>query len=180
MTPRYSVGIDLGTTHSVVAYTPLDAERAELRLLMIPQAVAPGEIDSFPSLPSFLYLPTKAEAEAYALPWDRGEDGSRYVVGEAARVKGAESPQRVVSTAKSWLAHAGVDRHAAILPWQAPEEVGKVSPLEASRAYLAHLVAARGFQNAHLGQLELTDAGLLQGAGAHDAQAGDAGEQEAV
>jgi hypothetical protein len=142
MTPRYSVGIDLGTTHSVVAYTPLDGERAELRLLMIPQAVAPGQIDSFPSLPSFLYLPTKAEAEAYALPWDRGEDGSRYVVGEAARVKGAESPQRVVSTAKSWLAHAGVDRHAAILPWQAPEEVGKVSPLEASRAYLAHLVAA--------------------------------------
>lgn len=142
MTSRYCIGIDLGTTHSVVAFTPLDVEQADLSLLMIPQAVAAGQVDSFPSLPSFLYLASEAEANAYQPPWEVSGPHQRQIAGEAARGKAAESPQRVVATAKSWLAHAGVDRHAAILPWQAPEEVGKVSPVEATRAYLRHLAAA--------------------------------------
>jgi hypothetical protein len=142
MTSRYCIGIDLGTTHSVVAFTPLDVEQAELSLLMIPQAVAAGQVDSFPSLPSFLYLATEVEENAYQAPWEVSRPSRRQIAGEAARGKAAESPQRVVATAKSWLAHAGVDRHAAILPWQAPDEVGKVSPVEATQAYLRHLAAA--------------------------------------
>lgn len=147
MTSRYCIGIDLGTTHSVVAFTPLDVEQAELSLLMIPQAVAAGQVDSFPSLPSFLYLATEAESNAYQPPWEVSGLTRRQIAGEAARGKAAESPQRVVATAKSWLAHAGVDRHAAILPWQAPEEVGKVSPVEATQAYLRHL--AEAWNHAH-------------------------------
>lgn len=147
MTSRYCIGIDLGTTHSVVAFTPLDVEQAELRLLMIPQAVAAGQVDSFPSLPSFLYLATEAESNAYQPPWEVSGPPRRQIAGEAARGKAAESPQRVVATAKSWLAHAGVDRHAAILPWQAPEVVGKVSPVEATQAYLRHL--AEAWNHAH-------------------------------
>jgi len=142
MPSRYCVGIDLGTTHSVVAYTPLDVEQAELSLLPIPQAVAAGQIDSFDSLPSFLYLAPESEQAAYRLPWGDSDNEPGQVVGEAARGKAAESPQRVVATAKSWLAHSRVDRHAAILPWQAPAEVNKVSPVDATKAYLRHLVAA--------------------------------------
>jgi molecular chaperone DnaK (HSP70) len=51
-------------------------------------------------------------------------------------------PARLVSSAKSWLSHAGVDRIAPILPWQAPPEVPKLSPLEASSRYLGHIRAA--------------------------------------
>jgi molecular chaperone DnaK (HSP70) len=51
MTALYSVGIDLGTTNSVVAYTRLDAELAPgelpaLSLLAIPQLVGPNQIES--------------------------------------------------------------------------------------------------------------------------------------
>src|SRR5690606_33052293 len=80
------------------------------------------------------------ETDAYRLPWQTA--GSPHITGELARGKSAEMPQRVVATAKSWLAHSGVDRRAAILPWQAPDEVDKVSPVAATEAYLRHLVAA--------------------------------------
>ena len=140
MTARYSIGIDLGTTNSVVAYTPLDGESPALQLLPIPQAVAAGQVDAFPALPSFLYIAPASETDAYRLPWQTA--AAPHITGELARSKSAEMPQRVVATAKSWLAHSGVDRHAAILPWQAPGEVDKVSPVAATEAYLRHLVAA--------------------------------------
>lgn len=148
MTARYCVGIDLGTTNSVVAYTPLDADAADLRLLAVPQSVAAGQVESRDSLPSFLYIAPDSEAAAYALPWqqtaaaDQANAVGNHVIGEAARAKAAQSPQRVVATAKSWLTHSRVDRRAAILPWQAPDEVAKVSPLAATAAYLRHIAAA--------------------------------------
>src|SRR5206468_3336948 len=49
---------------------------------------------------------------------------------------------RTVSSAKSWLAHSRVDRRQAILPWGAPPEVKKLSPVETSRRYLEHIVSA--------------------------------------
>jgi len=144
MTSRYCVGIDLGTTNSVVAYTPLDGEAADLRLLSIPQSVAAGQVESLESLPSFLYIAPSSESSAYGLPWDASIPGGHgeHVIGEAARGKAAQSPQRVVATAKSWLTHGRVDRRAAILPWQAPDEVAKVSPVAATAAYLRHLASA--------------------------------------
>ena len=51
-------------------------------------------------------------------------------------------PTRTVAAAKSWLCNSHVDRHQPILPHGAPAEVAKVSPVEASRRYLEHLVAA--------------------------------------
>ncbi|MDO8545336.1 MAG: Hsp70 family protein [Opitutaceae bacterium] len=142
---RYSIGIDLGTTNSAVSF--FDLSRAEPRgreqpMLAVPQVTALGTVEPKPLLPSFLYLPNAQEfpAGSVGLPWDKKQAG--LVVGEFARAHGAKVPMRLVSSAKSWLCHAGVDRQAAILPWQAPADVKRVSPVDASRHYLGHLRAA--------------------------------------
>ncbi len=140
-TARYSVGIDLGTTHSVVSYVPLsetDGEQVPVSVLDIPQLTGPGLIGQKPQLPSFLYQAHEAELAPgdRVLPWDANP---RDLVGELARQLGSKSPIRLVASAKSWLSHAGVDRRAAFLPLQAPDEVPRVSPLDASIAYLRHL-----------------------------------------
>ena len=161
--PRYVVGIDLGTTNSAVAYAPAEPPEggageaasdgaANATILPVPQVVAAGEVDSRPALPSFLLLPTALEVppEAMALPWHEGAQPG-CVVGEMARERGSELPDRLVSSAKSWLSFGGVDRTAPILPWrgahsddddQAEPEGQRVSPLEASARYLAHVRAA--------------------------------------
>ncbi len=61
MVSKYSVGIDLGTTNSVVAYAPLDSEQAAVSVLSIEQVVAPNQIEARTGLPSFLYLPDESE-----------------------------------------------------------------------------------------------------------------------
>src|SRR4029077_5175030 len=71
-----------------------------------------------------------------ALPWDKKR---KYVVGEHARARGVDAPARVIASAKSWLCHPSVDRRGAILPPGAPEDVEKISPVEASWRYLEHL-----------------------------------------
>lgn len=141
---RFIVGIDLGTTHTVVAY--VDTSRgpgAPITELALPQLVAPGEIDEKPLLHSLRYHPAAGELsdDDRQLPWhpttlDRVPDG---VVGQLARDLGAKVPGRLVASAKSWLSHTGVDRTADILPWGAPPEVQKVSPVAASASYLAHV-----------------------------------------
>ena len=142
---RYAIGIDLGTTHSALSYVDLqasDGEKADGGVLGIPQLSAPGTVETPPLLPSFLYLPHPDELAPgeLALPWTNGQ--AAPVVGEMARSRGAGTPIRLVSSAKSWLSHPSVDRRAAILPTDAPEEVERVSPLAASTRYLEHLKAA--------------------------------------
>jgi molecular chaperone DnaK (HSP70) len=142
---RYAIGIDLGTTHSALSYVDLqasDGEQADQRVLGIPQLSSPGTVEALPLLPSFLYLPHPDELAPgeLALPWTNGQ--AAPVVGEMARSRGASTPIRLVSSAKSWLSHPSVDRRAAILPTDAPEEVERVSPLAASTRYLEHLKAA--------------------------------------
>lgn len=141
MAAAYSIGIDLGTTNSVVAYVNVDDENAKIELLNIPQLTVPATIENRTNLPSFCYLATDAEKEkhVYDLPWEKGRD---YVIGELARKQAADVPTRTIAAAKSWLVHSKVDRRDAILPWNAPEEIKKISPVEASRRYLAHIVAA--------------------------------------
>lgn len=136
----YLLGIDLGTTNSVVAYTPLDAEEPQVELLPIPQLVAAATVETRTSLPSFLYLASQHEAGqgSFDLPWAEGRD---YAVGQWARQQSAEVPDRTVVAAKSWLCHSRVDRHQPILPWHAPDDVAKVSPVVAAQRYLEHLVA---------------------------------------
>ena len=141
MPAKYIIGIDLGTTNSALAYAALDAERPEVQLLAIPQLVAPATVEARDLLPSFLYLASKQEGAtgAYDLPWATGRD---FAIGEMARRQSAELPDRTVGAAKSWLCHSRIDRHQAILPWGAGDELPKVSPVTATRRYLEHLVAA--------------------------------------
>jgi molecular chaperone DnaK (HSP70) len=139
---RYVVGIDLGTTNSALAYFDTEAgEDAPLQHFQVPQVVQPGSVEARPLLPSFLYLPGPNEqpAGALAMPWAKKRD---FCVGEFARSFGSQVPTRLVSSAKSWLSHAGVDRKQALLPWKAPEGGRTVSPVEASSMYLKHLVEA--------------------------------------
>src|SRR5262249_52761449 len=140
--------IDLGTTNSALAYIDLQrrpaapggwARPADIQPFPVPQPVAPGEVAPRPLLPSFLYLPGPHDlpAGATALPWD---PACRYAVGEFAGTPGARVPGRLVPSAKSWLCHAGVDRSAPLLPWSAPPDVSRISPVEASARYLRHLI----------------------------------------
>jgi len=141
---KFSIGIDLGTTHSVLSYVDIsDLENDEViqKVLQIPQLTAPGVIEDRAQLPSFLYQAHDAElAEGEnVLPWT---NQPKHLVGEIARHLGSKTPIRLVSSAKSWLCHAGVDCKSPILPSEAPDEVEKVSPFQASMAYLEHLCAA--------------------------------------
>lgn len=144
---RFIVGIDLGTTHTVVACVPLSEPGAKPRIFPIEQLVAPGEIAARPLLQSLRYHPAAGELadSALTLPWSEplleGEPGPR-AVGELAQRLGSQVPGRMVASAKSWLSHAAVDRTAAILPWGAPDGVAKISPVMASASYLAHVRAA--------------------------------------
>ena len=121
------IGIDLGTTNCALAYT----RGEDVDIFAIPQFVHPGEEREEPLLPSFLFL-----------------EDSGPVAGVLAQRKGLENAGRLVSSAKSWLSHSGVDRNAAILPPNAPEGVPKISPVEASKQYLKHLRDAWNQKNA--------------------------------
>lgn len=138
--PRFSVGIDLGTTHCALALATADGDDAPAAL-PLPQVVAPAEVDARTLLPSFLFFPAPSQfaKDALALPW---YPSARDVVGGFARGQGTSTPGRLVASAKSWLSHAGVDRRAEILPVEAPDDVPRVSPLQASARYLGHLRAA--------------------------------------
>ncbi len=156
MTAQYVLGIDLGTTNSVLSYAPLDGDEADVRLFDIPQLVASGSMEGRNGLPSFLYLATEHEGQEGHLdvPWAASRD---YAVGEFARRRAAEAPDRTVGAAKSWLCHARVDRRKPILPWNAPADVAQVSPVEASQRYLEHLVAAweQAFPDAPVAQQQV-------------------------
>jgi len=147
---RYSVGIDLGTTHCVLSYVDLSSDDDEItqQVLAIPQLTSPGVVEEKKQLPSFLYLAHEAEiAEgSTTLPWTASAD---HLVGDIARNLGSKTPIRLVASAKSWLCHAGVDCKEAILPSEAPEEVGRVSPFQATKAYLQHMKDAWENQYPH-------------------------------
>jgi len=140
------IGIDLGTTNSALAVAG-DDEPAHA--LGVNQVVGPGEIAERPTLPSFLLLPTENEVSPaqLQLPWS---GPMRYAVGTFARERGAELPHRLVSSAKSWLCNPSIDRTAQVLPFrgaqreldEAMQGGERVSPVNASARYLAHLRAA--------------------------------------
>jgi len=141
MSSRYVVGIDLGTTNSAVGYVDTHAEDPRIESLPIAQLVEAGKVADRPALPSFLYLSGEHDVRPgeLALPWDADQN---FAAGEFAREQGARVSGRLVSSAKSWLCHGGVDRQADILPWGAPDDVRRISPVEASSRFLQHLRAA--------------------------------------
>ncbi len=139
--PRYAVGIDLGTTHCVMSYADLvnlENDEFSQHVIAIPQLSAPGTVENYQQLPSFIYQAHPAElAEgSVALPWT---NKPLHLVGEIARNLGSKTPIRLVSSAKSWLCHSGVDCKEPILPTESPEEVERISPFQATVAYLDHL-----------------------------------------
>ena len=140
MPAKYIIGIDLGTTNSALARcdATVNEENSRIEVSSIPQLVDANEVADRTLLPSFLYIPGEFDFPkgSLALPW---EPEPKLVIGELARKRGAESPNRLVASAKSWLSHAAVNRTAPILPWQAPEEVPKLSPVEASAHFLQYL-----------------------------------------
>jgi molecular chaperone DnaK (HSP70) len=140
VTARLAVGIDLGTTHTAMAVAALDHPAAAPEVVSVAQLVARGTLEQRQLLPSFLYFAHESEGPL-ELPWDRERT---LAVGEYARARSVEAPARVVSSAKSWLCHPGIDRRRGVLPLGAPEDVEKISPVEASWRYLDHLGEAWG------------------------------------
>ncbi|WP_373788729.1 Hsp70 family protein [Delftia acidovorans] len=146
------VGIDLGTSHTVVAHVPVGGTAADIALLPVAQRVSASEVAAQVLLPSARYQAAPGElGDAWQQPWTAlGADAQAPAVnGRWARDLGAAVPSRLVASAKSWLSHAGVDRTGAILPWGAPEEVARLSPLQASASYLDHVRQA--WDRAHPG-----------------------------
>ena len=142
--PQFVIGIDLGTTNSALAYASLengDTEHPNVSLLPVPQLANPGEVTDFDLLSSSLYIPGPNEfvQGALALPWDKQP---AYITGRFARARGIEVANRLVSSAKSWLSNQSADPTQPLLPLTAPEDVPKISPLEASTQYLIHLRSA--------------------------------------
>ncbi|EOA8954855.1 Hsp70 family protein [Vibrio harveyi] len=152
--PRFLVGIDLGTTNTVVAYCEItdNLEQSEVSLFDIDQLIGPGEVVRKPLLPSFRYHPAIGQISPsdLTLPWENepvSGDISNVIVGEWARELGAKVEGRQVSSAKSWLSHQAVDRSSDILPWAGAHDVGKVSPVIASASYLNHIRQAWNYRH---------------------------------
>ncbi|NIY86170.1 Hsp70 family protein [Vibrio campbellii] len=152
--PRFLVGIDLGTTNTVVAYCEItdNLEQSEVSLFDIDQLIGPGEVVRKPLLPSFRYHPAVSQISPsdLTLPWENepvSGDISNVIVGEWARELGAKVEGRQVSSAKSWLSHQAVDRSSDILPWAGAQDVDKVSPVIASASYLNHIRQAWNYRH---------------------------------
>ncbi len=139
---RFIVGIDLGTTNSVVAYAEVahtaDNDPPHVRTFLIPQVLQPGTVEERSHLPSFLYIPPESEAgdANFKLPW---ATDFPEIAGIFAQRRGAEVPGRLIASAKSWLCHNGVDRTEAILPWGSTDDVRKLSPVDVSARFLSHI-----------------------------------------
>jgi len=163
LSAKYIVGIDLGTTNSALARCDVKAsdEESRIEICSIPQLINPNEVAERTLLPSFLYIPGELDfpKDSISLPW---EPEPKFVVGELARKRGAESPNRLVASAKSWLSYAGVNRTSPILPWQAPAEVPKLSPVEASSQFLQHLCKVwEGGASGKQGEIALAEQDIL-------------------
>ncbi len=152
---QYHVGIDLGTTHTVVAYARIDPKEQNIHLLDIAQLIGPGQVATKPLLPSVRYHPEENELANSDFAFARSED--QCIIGEAARLLGSKSKGRLVTSAKSWLSHTSIDHNAAILPWGSSDGITKVSPVDASASYLNHIriVWAQKFPEAPMEQQDI-------------------------
>ncbi|MDY0162707.1 Hsp70 family protein [Desulfobotulus sp.] len=150
----FVVGIDLGTTNSAVSYVDLRSPSRDIRSFPVPQLTGAGVFAGNAVLPSFLYIPGAHEMDLEAIrhPWPKSTD---MFAGVFAREYGGKVPSRLVASAKSWLCHDQVDRRAPILPWGAPAEIPKISPIRATALYLGHIRSAWNAHYASDGDLHL-------------------------
>ncbi|PIE75070.1 MAG: nucleotide-binding protein [Deltaproteobacteria bacterium] len=145
---KYFIGIDLGTSNTVVSYaknTHNPEEKAEFKIFQIPQIVKPGEILKKDILPSFIYFPAENEKnnDRFSLPW---KDDETFIIGEYARKRGGEIPSRQISSAKSWLCASNVEREEKILPWKSEDVSEKFSPVRVQAEILNHIKNAWDYE----------------------------------
>ena len=138
MAPRFSLGIDLGTSNSAIAFSDVDSERTDI--LELTQVLGPNRIGEKPTLPSALYIPHPDEfpEAAFPLPWRTAERGEA-IIGHFAREHGALVPDRVITSAKSWLSNPHIDPRQRVLPWKSEIKEEKRSAFDCSRLYLEHI-----------------------------------------
>jgi molecular chaperone DnaK (HSP70) len=136
MNPRFSLGLDLGTSNCAMAVADNDSDSTDV--LPVTQIVAANQVGEMRTLPSALYLPHPEEfpAHSFRLPWDAAGPG---IVGQFARDHGALVPDRLVTSAKSWLSNPHIDPKQRTLPWRSDIAEEKLSPFECSSRYLQHL-----------------------------------------
>src|ERR1700758_4389431 len=137
MNARFSLGIDLGTSNSAIAVADLETDQT--RIVDITQILGPNQLGGRPTLASALYVPHSEEFPegSFPLPWN--DIGDHPIVGQFARDHGTLVPDRLVTSAKSWLSNPHIDPKQRILPWRSDIAEEKLSPLECSRRYLQHL-----------------------------------------
>lgn len=140
--PKFSIGIDLGTTNCAMAFAPLNDENAVSEVFAVSQWEALDRLSELTTLPSFLYLPT--EQESAQLHGAQSGTRAEWITGHFARKRAGETPGRVAHSAKSWLGHHAVDRETPFLPWGSEEisQDRKISPIRASALLLNYLRGA--------------------------------------
>ena len=142
MTAKYLIGIDLGTTNCSLSYREAAAPRGSLHDLDIPQWQDGARI-KLKTLPSFVYVATKAELkkDKFRLPLHPASEAVSCLVGAGAKSIAIETNDRVIHSAKSWLAVQSVDAREAFLPHNSDSVVGsqRLSPLQVTRLLLEHL-----------------------------------------
>ncbi|MDQ3003319.1 MAG: Hsp70 family protein [Fibrobacterota bacterium] len=138
MAKTQSLGIDLGTSNCALALSA-DGAQGGAETLDITQVLGPNRIGEQSTFASALYFPAPGQfpSASLTLPWTGQEPP--YIAGDFAREFGALVPDRLVTSAKSWLSYRSIDPTQAILPWGSANGDRKISPLEASRLYLEHL-----------------------------------------
>jgi len=158
MTHRFSLGIDLGTSNSAIALSRIESESTQI--VEITQALGPNRVGEKPTLPSALYLPHPDEFPegAFPLPWRAAWRGDP-IIGHFARDHGALAPDRLITSAKSWLSNPHVDPRQRVLPWKSEIKEEKRSAFDCSRMCLEHVKESfLHAMRAGGGDLDLADA----------------------
>src|ERR1700761_5027938 len=137
MSTRFSLGIDLGTSNSAIALEDFASNRNEI--VEITQILGLNQIGEKPTLPSALYIPHPDEFPEHGmqLPWSKG--AGEPIIGHFARNHGALIPDRLITSAKSWLSNFHIDPKKPVLPWKSEIKEQKLSAFECSRRYLEHM-----------------------------------------
>ena len=143
---RYIVGIDLGTTNITVSYIDNFQPEKKINNFRIPQICGPNEIAEYDALPSFHFelMGEELNYGSYILPWEIRQ--KKFIVGIFAKLRGNDAPDRLITSAKSWLSHNSVDRTAKILPWNTASQLEKLSPIEVSARFLGHIKEAWNYR----------------------------------
>src|SRR6201993_3316627 len=142
MSARFSLAIDLGTSNSAIAIA--DLESGETRIIEIAQTLGPNQIGEMQTLPSAIYIPHSEEfpESSFPLPWN--DAGEHAIIGQFARDRGALVPDRLVTSAKSWLSNPHIDPKQRVLPWRSDISEEKLSHSNV-HAFTSNISGTRSF-----------------------------------